>query len=486
MKHFLTLALSFMGLTTAAQDLGVLGRIRSEAANRSQVEQISYILLDQTGPRLAGSDGAERGYAAAKKMMEGYGLTNARIDFARPWHRGGWEIERAYTAMTAPYYINMHPALVGWTGSSKGLQKAEVILVQAKDSAEFAQKYSGKLKGKIVLMPSTTDYVLSFAPHATRQTTESLERAQQLPIAPPAPRRRALPAYNPIQQVRAERPLAVVNESGDFNNPLISFFDHQEANAPIAPEFNVALELHGLMERLIKGGERVEMELDIRTRFIADRPIRNVLAEIEGSDLKDQVVMIGAHIDSYHQSPGAGDNGAGCIVMLEAMRILKAIGFEPRRTVRIALWGGEEVGLHGSSGYVEQQEDQLKNIALYLNADYGPGKFRGIFTQENFAAQPIFSQWLAPFQDAGCSTVSNRSVGSTDHIPFDNKGVPAFQFIQDNLEWGRGSHRTTDFAERLVYDDLRHNAAVVAWLVYCASTSDERMPAKKGRLEQQK
>lgn len=477
MNRLTLLLLLFISFPASAQDLGVLGRIRHEAAARSRVDTLAYQLLDRVGPRLAGSDGAERGYQAARTLMEGYGLTNARIEFARPWHRGGWEIERAYTAMTVPYYLPVFPALVGWTGSTKGLQQGEVVLIEALDSVEFVQKYKGKLRGKIALMPSTIDYTVSFGPSATRHTAQTLAEVQKAPVAAPTPRRRG-PKSRLIDWVRAERPLAVVNESGEFNNPGITFFDHRQGNAPIAPEFNVTLEVHGLMERLVRGGERVEMEIDIRTRLIADRPIRNVLAEIEGTDLKQEVVMVGAHLDCYSQSPGAGDDGAGCIVMLEAMRILKALGIEPRRTVRIALWGGEEVGLHGSSGYVEQHADELKDIALYLNSDYGPGKFRGLFTQGNTAVHPIFTEWLAPLADMECSTVSNRSVGSTDHVPFDQKGVPAFQFIQDNLEWGRGSHRTTDFSERLVMDDLRHNAAVVAWLIYCASTANDRMPVK--------
>lgn len=479
MKQLLILLFAFVCLNLSAQDLNVLGKIRDQAVNHSAVESITYQLIDQVGSRLAGSDGAERGYQTASHLMRKIGLKNVQIDFARPWHRGGWELDRAYTAMTAPYYQPIFPAIVGWTGSTEGLQEAEVILIQAADSAEFIRKYRGKLRGKIALMPSKIDYKINFGPQATRQTDESLAELQKITItAPTAHKQGFFPQFDLIGLVRGERPLAVVNESGEFNNPGITFFNHTQGNLPVAPEFNVALEAHGLMERLINNGQEVKMEIDIRTRFIADRPIQNVIGEIEGTDLKHEVVMIGAHIDSYHQSPGAGDDGAGCIVMLEAMRILKELGIQPRRTVRIALWGGEEVGLHGSMGYVNRYGDHLKDITLYLNADYGPGKFRGIFTQGNLGANSIFREWLSPLADIGCSTVSNRSVGSTDHIPFDQRGVPAFQFIQDNLEWGRGSHRTTDFSERLNMDDMRHNSVVVAWLVYCASVCDVSLPRK--------
>lgn len=489
MKTKITIvALAFATMLGYSQDLQVLNKIRGEATRKSEVEKISYQLLDEAGPRLVGSDGAERGYAVAQRVMEEYGLSNPRVEFARKWHRGGWDIEKAYTAMTAPYYLPVFPAVVGWCGGTGGLKKAEVVLIQARDSAELIRKYKGKLKDKVVLMPSTLDYTVSFEPMATRQTEESLREIQQNPIVTPKPRSYVRNPFHGIliEFVRGEQPLAIVNESGEFNNPGITFHNHMQGTKPIPAEFNVTLEVHGLMERLLKHGEKVEMELDIKTKFTPNRPVKNVIAEIPGTDLKDEIVLIGGHLDCYPQSTGAGDDGAGCIVMMEAMRILKAIGVTPRRTVRIALWGGEETGIHGSFGYVEQHVGsadkrlaEYDKISVYLNSDYGPGKFRGIYTQDNMMVVPLFTQWLAPLTDMGCSTVSNRSVGSTDHVPFDMVGIPAFQFIQDNLEWGRGSHRTTDFAERLIYDDLRHNAMVVAWLVYKASMMDEMIPRKR-------
>ena len=243
------------------------------------------------------------------------------------------------------------------------------------------------------------------------------------------------------------------------------------------------------IKRLMGTSEKVEMEVDIAVKFESDRKIYNVIAELPGTDpkLKDQLVIIGGHLDCFHMSPGAGDNGAGFIAMLEAMRILKTIGVQPRRTIRVVFWGGEEVGLHGSTGYVEQfvqdpktleKKKEYDKISVYFNSDYGPGKFRGIFTQDNLMAHPIFIDWMQPFLDTGFTTVSNRSVGSTDHVPFDNAGIPAFQFIQDPMEWGRHSHRTQDFSDRLVLDDIRHNAVIVAWFAYNAAMRDERMPRK--------
>ena len=489
MKNLLTtIYLVLFALTATAQDTTILNKMRRIECESSQVERYSYLLLDLAGSRLAGSDGAERGYKIAREAMAAMGLSNARVEFARVWHRGGFDIDKSYAAMSIPYYQPFFPAIVGWTGGTKGLQKGEVVIVEDADSTSFTDRYHGKLGGKIVLMPSRATYAMNFStPSATRISDENLEKLAAAPTPEPTAmqRRNRPPQQRLIDWLRAENPLAIVNCSGDFNNPGVTFFNHQQGDKPIAPEFNLAVESYGLMKRLVENGERVVMELDFKTRFTGERPIKNVVAEIEGTDLKDELVIIGGHIDSYHLSPGAGDDAAGCIVMMEAMRLLKEAGVKPRRTIRIVLWGGEEMGLHGSAGYVEQfvgrRDAPLKEhskISCYINSDYGPGKFRGIYTQANEAAYPIFATWLAPFKNDGCSTVSNLSVGSTDHISFDIAGIPAFQFISDNLEWGRASHRVTDFADRMIYADTKHNALVVAWLAYCAAMSDEKMPRK--------
>lgn len=492
MKRIFTLLLLFTAMCSSAQDLSVLYKIRNEATRNSGVEKFSYQIIDLAGPRLTSSDGMERGYTIALKQMQQIGLTNSRQQFARNFSRGGWNNLKTYAAMTAPYYIHMFPTVIGWTGSTNGMVKAPVVLLEQLDSATMVQKYRGKLAGKIVLMPSTRSYVMNFdTPSATRRSEANLEELQRFPIvgAPTAAstRRPQGSTFSPIAFVRSENPIAVINANGDFNNPGISFYNHKEGAKPIAPELNITMEVHGLMSRLLAAGEKVEMELDVQNQFVSNRPIYNIVGEIQGSDLKDEIVLIGAHLDSYHHSGGAGDDAAGCITMLEAMRILKAIGVQPRRTIRIALWGGEEMGLHGSAGYVEQfvrnprtgeKLAEHEKISMYLNSDYGPGRFRGIYTQGNIMANPIFTKWLAPLAELECSTVSNRSVGSTDHVSFDGAGIPAFQFITDDLEWGRGSHRATDFAERMNMNDLRQNAVVVAWLAYLAAMDDNKMPRK--------
>lgn len=478
-------------------DLSVAQKIKQEEQANSGVERMSYRLLDYAGPRLTGSDGMERGYQVAKEMMEECGLSNPRIEFARDWARGGWDLEKAYVAMTLPYYIPVFPAPVAWTNGTDGVVKGEVTLITAQTSDEL-QALKGTLKGKIVLMPSVMEYAIHFGPVARRFTEEELQATESYPLQQtPGPRKRRpallvagtqLAYADVLSFLRQEEVAVILHESGEYSVPGISFHP-LETIGRVPCEVNIACENHGLMERLIRNGEKVEMEIDIRVKFEAKRKIYNVMAEIPGTDpaLKDQLVIIGAHWDSFSMSPGAGDNGAGCITMLEAMRILKAIGVKPRRTIRLAFWGGEEVGLHGSSGYVEQfvQDPKTKEnkkeqaiISAYFNADYGPGKFRGIYTQDNLQVNPIFKAWMQPFTDMGFATVSNRSVGSTDHIPFDHAGIPAFQFIQDPMEWGRHSHRTQDFADRIVADDLRHNAVIMAWFAYNAAMREQMLPRK--------
>jgi Zn-dependent M28 family amino/carboxypeptidase len=250
--------------------------------------------------------------------------------------------------------------------------------------------------------------------------------------------------------------------------------------------------------RLMKANVPVKLEVDVKTKFFAD-DIKgyNVLAEIPGTDpkLKEEVVMLGAHLDSWHAATGATDNAAGSAVMMEAVRILKAIGAKPRRTIRIALWSGEEQGLFGSRNYVTNHLADAKtskltkegeNIAAYFNVDNGTGKIRGIYLQGNVAAGPIFAQWLKPFNDLGATTVTAQNTGGTDHQSFDRVGVPGFQFIQDRIEYNTRTHHTNmDTYDHLQPDDLKQAATVVAGFVYNAAMRDQKIPVKEAVTAQQ-
>jgi Zn-dependent M28 family amino/carboxypeptidase len=252
----------------------------------------------------------------------------------------------------------------------------------------------------------------------------------------------------------------------------------------------VTPEHYNRMYRLLERGMPVSVEVEVRNRLGETREqARNVLAEIPGSDLAHEVVMMGAHFDTWHASPNASDNTSGVAVVLEAARILRAVGARPRRTIRLALWSGEEQGLHGSREYVRKHfgdpgdpevgvKPGYETFSVYFNQDYGPGLYRGVWLQGNEHVRPIFQAWMEPFHDLGMTTLSIRSVGSTDHIPFENVGLPAFQFLQDRAG-GTGGHTNLDFFDTLPLDDLMKNAVIMASFVYHAAMMDEQMPRKR-------
>jgi Zn-dependent M28 family amino/carboxypeptidase len=257
---------------------------------------------------------------------------------------------------------------------------------------------------------------------------------------------------------------------------------------PVA-ELNLPVEAHGRMERILRHSIPVEMELEITNRFINDTTVYNVIGEIPGTDklLKNEVVLVGAHIDSWHGGTGADDNASGCIVMMEALRILKSLNVAPRRTIRISLWGAEEQEYIGSEGYIKkyladpetrEHKPDYDKFAAYFNMDNGSGKYRGIYIQENDMVRPIFEEWLKPFADMGTSTITIRNTSGTDHIPFNEIGLPGFQFIQDELDYSRAWHTTMDTYERLVMADLKQNAVITASFIYNAAMRNYRLPCK--------
>jgi Iap family predicted aminopeptidase len=294
------------------------------------------------------------------------------------------------------------------------------------------------------------------------------------------------------QQIRAwlaeEKPAVIISGGGVFNVPQSTRAEYKYGDAEPVAELMLPVENHGRMARLINQNIAVYMEVEIKNEFYNNQVINNVIAEIPGTDpnLKDEVVMIGGHLDSWHGGTGATDNASGCAVMIEAMRIIKETGVKPRRTIRIALWGGEEQGMGGSKGYLQNflyDADEKKTkkgydqFALYLNMDNGSGKFRGIYLEENDKAFPFFREWIKPFNmDFG--VLSPRKTGWTDHETFDRIGLPAFQFIQDPPEYARGYHTAMDTYERLIIDDLKYNAALIALLALSAAMDDGKIPPK--------
>jgi carboxypeptidase Q len=510
LKRTSSFLLLFLGLSLLVSsqvykpDLAIVEKIKSEGLNSTEIEELSFWMTDFAGPRLTASAGGDRGNEIAKKKMEEYGFKNVRIEAVRDFTRGGWDNLKTYVAMTKPYYAAFAANPIAWTGSTKGAVKGEVVLVDIKKEEDFA-KYTGKLKGKIVMLPSPAKYNVNFQPLAKRYTDEELTNM----TAPPAPRpesgaqagdrRVGGPGADVAGQANLRRQITeflqkeevgvILNNSGTFNVPRSSGGSHTIGAPEPISQVNLSIEAYGRMQRLLEHNVPVELEIEITNKFTSTNKVLNVVGEIPGSDpiLKDEVVLLGGHIDSWHGGTGAADNASGCIVMMEALRILNKIGVQPKRTIRVALWGGEEQGLHGSRGYVEKYLLEAGTRAklagfdkfqVYLNMDNGTGKFRGIYLQGNEGARSYFEEWFKPFAEMGCSTITIRNTGSTDHASFDAAGLPGFQFIQDGIEYGRGYHTVMDTYERLIMDDLRHNAVVVASLAYNAAMMDGKFPRK--------
>jgi len=369
------------------------------------------------------------------------------------------------------------------------------------------EKYKGKLAGKIVLMPSTATYEVNFEPLASRYTEQQLKDLAMATSGQGGRRPGDFAAMRAQFELRSkvsamlktEGVAVILNNSGTFNVPRSNGANYKSGDPEPTAELNLPIEDAGRLERLLKHNVAVKMEIEIQNKFIPDLKVYNVIGEIPGTDkvLKNEVVLIGAHIDSWHGGTGAADNASGCIVMLEALRILKSLEAAPKRTIRIALWGGEEQGYFGSRGYVskylvDQQTRAHKpdwdKFAGYFNMDNGTGKYRGIYLQGNEILRPVFEEWLKPFADMGCSTITIRNTGGTDHTQIDGAGLPGFQFIQDEIEYGRGYHTVMDTYERLLMSDLRQNAVITAAFAWFAAQRDVKLvgkPALPQSMQQQ-
>ena len=494
------LALAFCGNQAKAQvseSAEWASRIKAEGLGHSQVEEISQYLTDYVGSRLTASRQKRRADSLMIVKLNELGLANPHSAFAAEFTRGGWDVVKTYAAMTSPYYCAFSVNPRAWSGSTDGLVKGECIIfdVQAKEDLD---QYRGKVAGKILLIPTTRTAEINFEPLASRYDEKQLEALKDDNRADTRPRysgagrmtQRDYQAWMELWQLmndfyKAEKPLCIVNASGTFNVPGSSGVSYRAGDPEPIPEIAMPLEDHGRMVRLIQKGQKVEMEMELINRFTDDCEVHNIYAEIPGSDpkLKDQIVLVGAHYDSWHGGTGAADNASGCIVMVEAMRILKELGFKPKRTIRLALWGGEEQGLFGSRGYMDQylfKEGKklpgYDKFALYLNMDNGSGRFRGIYLERNDGAFPFFEAWMKSIEPLGFKYLSPRTTGGTDHVTFNRAGLPAYQFIQDELEYGRTYHTIMDTYERLSLSDLRVNATIVAWLAACAANDPGRIP----------
>ncbi|MFC0774671.1 M20/M25/M40 family metallo-hydrolase [Terrimonas alba] len=454
----------FVTLSVFAQeklDLTTINKIKEEGTKNSKVMDIAFHLTDANGPRLAGSPGYTKAANWAKTELTKWGLVNANLE---PWGEfgKGWELQKSYVALTAPYYKPMIAYPKTWTKSTKGLQSGEIIIIEAKDSAEL-EKYKGKLKNKIVLLYRNDTLRQTFTADAKRFTDEDLDKMAN---AKPQQPRSQTQAADTAQQRRI-REFQRSRGAGSVAGKLKALAEKEGAIAMLSAsprghdgtlfvqgggaytvgspdnflDIMITAEDYGTICRLAKSGVPVKLDVDVKTMFNEkDTRGYNVVAEIKGTDplLKDEIVMLGGHLDSWQAATGATDNAAGCSVMMEAVRILKALNIQPRRTIRIALWGGEEQGLLGSRGYVKNHfadpadmvlKPEHAKLSSYFNIDNGTGKVRGIYLQGNEKVKDIFTQWLAPFHEMGAGTVTISNTGGTDHLSFDAVGLPGFQFI---------------------------------------------------------
>ena len=482
-------------------------QVKDEGLNNSKIEEISQYMTDLLGSRLTASQQKRRAERLVISKLNELGLSNPRAEFAYEFTRGGWDVVKTHAAMTAPYYCAFSVNPKAWSGSTPGLVKGECVIFDVQTKEDIA-KYRGKIAGKILLMPATQTYTMNFNPLVTRYTEEQLKALTQdnrtssaiSPAGPPtAGRPNALrqpidrEAYMELQNMTrellaTEKPLCIITGRGTFNVPSSTGVSYKVGDPEPTPELMMPIEDHGRMVRLIQNGEKVEMELELLNKFTNDQEVHNVYAEIPGTDpkLKDEIVLLGGHFDSWHGGTGAADNASGCIVMMEAMRIIKALGIQPKRTIRLALWGGEEQGLYGSRGYLEKYlyKDQKKlpgydKFALYLNMDNGSGRFRGIYLERNDVAFPFFEAWMKYIEPLGFNYLSPRTTGSTDHVTFNRAGLPAYQFIQDALEYNRTYHTIMDTYERLSLGDLTLDATIVAWLAVCAANDPDKIPSRE-------
>ena len=492
-------------------DLAALARIRDEGMSRSKVMEIASYLTDVHGSRLTGSPQARAAGDWTLATLKSWGVTNARYDMWGPFGRG-WSNERFSARVTAPtnYSLIAYPA--AWSYGTNGPVTGQVALVRI-DSAADMTRYRGTLKGKWVLQASPVVVPAKFDALGRRWTDAQLDSIAALPPVaqnaaggPGGPNSERFRAQQELNRQRSEflrdEGIAGILQPGtgrnDYGAVLGSGGGSRAADAqPAPPVVIVATEQYGRIARTIEKGIPVTVEVDADNRFhAADLNSFNIIAEIPGTDrsLRDEVVMLGAHFDSWHTGTGATDNASGSSVMLEALRILKASGMPMRRTVRLALWTGEEQGLLGSRAYVREAFGYRDSTGLhttpaydrfsaYYNMDNGTGAFRGVWAQGNAAVRPIFEAWMAPLRDLGIRVTSIRNTGSTDHVAFDAVGLPGFQFIQDPIEYStRTHHSNQDLYDRLQPDDLKKNAVIAAWFVYQTANRDQKLPRKAAPL----
>jgi carboxypeptidase Q len=541
-----SLTLAALGATLAARaapeeklDLATIHRIKAEAFDSGQVMDHLFWLTDVNGPRLTNSPGWRSAADWAIKTLRGWGASEPRLEKWGTFGRG-WSMSRFSAHLISPSYAPLSGVPKAWSGGTDGPVSGELLLApimlrtdrgDRSDLArleehlrKFIARQRGKLRGKIVLLEEARELELPKEPPVIRLEDPRMAAAvapQELvpatrlewpltKLPPDRKKRRALLERLPLEiamdyferQQRAWYPLwtflreegalaaFVTDERGDGGLVFAESTSAWDPKAPVPPPVIVlAPEAYNRLARLAEKKVTAKVELDLRVAFHdEDHAGYNVLAELPGTNKKNEVVMLGAHLDSWHGGTGATDNAAGTAVILEAFRILKTLNLPLQRTVRLALWSGEEQGLLGSRGYVKEHfadpitmslKPEHATLAAYFNLDNGTGKVRGVYLQGNDMARPLFEKWLLPFKDLGATALSIRKAIGTDNFSFDSVGLPGFQFIQDPLDYfSRTHHSDLDVSEHVQAGDLMQASAILASFVYNAATQPEMLPRK--------
>jgi len=482
----------------------VLWQIRREGTERSQVMQTLHVLTDVYGPRLTGSPNLKAAGEWARQQLEAWGLVNARLE---PWDFGhpGWTNERFSAHLVAPVRDALVGEVLAWTPSTSGPVRAEVVQLElpetptAEELTRTLEAAAERVRGRIVLVGSHAAVPVAFNEPARRWDLDELQ-ARFRPVNPaPAPQRPQtgtppgrLSAAEVNERVdrflRDRGALGRLNDAGRAHGQIRAFHNRTFDVNRAVPTVVLRNEDFGRIARLLRGGRTVEVELDIVNRLHEDgRTAYNVVAEIPGTDRAHEVVMLGAHLDSWHAATGATDNATGSAAMLEAVRILTAIGVQPRRTIRIALWSGEEQGLLGSRAYVEQHFGSFESprpgyehFAGYLNIDTGTGRVRGLTVFGPDEAAEMLREIVAPLADLGVIGATNtksRRRGGTDSTSFNAAGLPGIGTLLDPIEYQSHTwHTNLDTYERIVEDDVKAQAIVAASVVYQLAMHDRKLP----------
>ena len=516
---YLVVVLSLVTVTWSQEkvDLATISRIRYEGFRNSKVMDFASGLMDLIGERLTGSPNMKRANEWTRDQLAAMGLSNAHLEAWGPFGRG-WANQYVNARMTSPDVVPLIVYAKAWTPGTNGVVSGKCVRVTIEDKKDF-DKYRGKLAGMIVIFGSDADVKPITEAPFKRLTDDDLAKIGDYEIPSERPpfraaefRRRQQFMKDVNQFFAEEKVLAVIDHSrgtaGGGTVFVQSGGSYKQGETTTVPQLTMASEHWSRIARLLQQNQDVTLELNVANTFYDDDPMQyDTIAEIPGSDKKDELVMLGAHLDSWHAGTGATDNGAGTIVMMEAVRILKALDIKPRRTIRIGLWSGEEEGLLGSQGYVEHHfgsrppmddpnmkgmptllrrkagpvtvKPEQAKVSAYFNVDNGTGRIRGVYLQENEAVAPIFEEWMKPFKDLGMTTLTMRNTGGTDHLSFDAVGIPGFQFIQDPIEYEtRTHHSNMDVYDRLQPEDLKQISVIVASFVYDVAMRDQMLPRK--------